>query len=178
MRPPCGKQLNHLVSVPSGAVLHLVLVGGGPADRPLLEEADRNARNPSRLGVWHLDDSGKLAHVVGRKLSLLPQAAKLFPTATPLTGDAAAAAAERARIAQDETMAFATRLQARRPLVTWILCGANIVFFLLAMLWGKASSLLEAQCRWGPTAGRRSSQVKCGGCCPTPSSTAMGCISR
>jgi rhomboid protease GluP len=144
-----GKQLNHLVSVPSGAVLHLVLVGGGLADRPLLLEADRNARNPSRLGVWHLDDSGKLAHVVGRKLSLLPQAAKLFPTATPMTGDATAAAAERARIAQDETMAFATRLQGRRPLVTWILCGANILFFLLEMLWGRASSLLEAQWQMG-----------------------------
>ena len=135
-----AKQLNHLVSVPSGAVLHLVLVGGGPADRPLLEEADRNARNPSRLGVWHLDDSGKLAHVVGRKLSLLPQAAKLFPTATPLTGEAAAAAAERARIAQDEAMAFATRLQSRKALATWILCGANVLLFLLSKQWAKSSS--------------------------------------
>ena len=110
-----GQRLNHLVSVPSGAVLHLVLVGGGPADRPLLEEADRNARNPNRLGVWHLDDGGQLAHVVGRKLSLLPEAAKRLPTAPPLAPGAIAAAAERARLAQDEAMAFATRLQAPAP---------------------------------------------------------------
>ena len=134
------QRLNHLTSVPSGAVLHLVLVGGGPADRPLLLDADRNARNPNRLGVWHLDDGGQLTHVVGRKLALLAEAAKRLPTATPLTAEAAAAAAERGRLAQEEAMAFATRLQSRRPVATWALCGANIVLFLLAKQWAKRFS--------------------------------------
>jgi rhomboid protease GluP len=132
-----GQRLNHLTSVPSGAVLHLVLVGGGPADRPLLQDADRNARNPNRLGVWQLDDGGRLTHVVGRKLALLAEAAKRLPTATPLTAEAAASAAGRGRLAQEETMAFATRLQSRRPVVTWMLCAANIVLFVLSKQWAK-----------------------------------------
>ena len=139
-----AQRLNHLTSVPSGAVLHLVLIGGGASDRPLLQEADRSARNPNRLGVWHLDDSGQLSHGAGRKLGLLPEAAKRLPTAVPLTAEAAAAAAERARKAQEDTVAFATRLQARQARATWALCAANIVLFLLANVWGRASSFSEA----------------------------------
>jgi rhomboid protease GluP len=144
-----GQRLSHLTSVPSGAVLHLVLVGGGPADRALLEEADRNARNPSRLGVWHLDDGSRLTHVAGRKLPLLPEAAKYLPTAAPLTAEATAAAAERARLAQEEAAAFATRLQSRRPLATWILCGAIALFFMLEKLWAGASSFRTVELLMG-----------------------------
>jgi rhomboid protease GluP len=144
-----GQRLNHLTSVPSGAVLHLVLVGGGPADRALLEQADRNARNPNRLGVWHLDDSGRLTHVAGRKLPLLPEAAKHLSTAAPLTAEATAAAAEKARLAQEAAVAFASRMQSRRPLATWTLCGANALFFLLETVWGRASSFLEAELLMG-----------------------------
>jgi rhomboid protease GluP len=143
------QRLNHLTSVPTGAVLHLVLVGGGPADRPLLLDADRNARNPNRLGVWHLDGGGVLTHVAGRKLALLREAEMRLPTADPLTAAAAEAAAERGRLAQEEAVAFATRLQGRRPFATWILLGAIALFFLLASLWARASSLGEVQVLMG-----------------------------
>jgi rhomboid protease GluP len=135
-------RLERLLSGHEAGLLFVVLVGGdAAADGPVLQAADRKAPDPRKLGLYQLDDQGRLAHVCGRRLGLLAAAARLYPKAVPLMGEQIAAGAERARQAHEEAFAYSQALNKRPRHATRILAGACIGYFLLWMVWRRVDPL-------------------------------------
>jgi rhomboid protease GluP len=129
-------ELDRLLGAQGGGVLYLVVCGGDATDLPVLKQADRRAPDPKRLGVYQLNAQGQLSVVAGRRLSLLPEAARLLASVTrPLDRAELAAVAQRAQLAQQEAMAFATALERRPQMVTRALGAACIVYYALSGLW-------------------------------------------
>ena len=123
----------------ANGVLHLVLAGGGPADRAILAEADRGAPDPNRLGVHLLDETGRLTRVAGRRLGLLAEAARLLGKVSPLTEAQLVVHNTRTKSARQEAATFAATLDHRPQWAIRILGAVCILMFALAKLWGHRS---------------------------------------
>ncbi len=132
-------RLDRLLSAHAQGLLFLVLVGGGEADRAVLTEADKRAPDPNKLGVYHLDDAGRLDRVAGRRSGILAEARAGLREARPLAPEAIDALGEAGRRDQQEAAAFAASLQGRPHHATRLLGAACIVYYILAQVWGRQS---------------------------------------
>ena len=140
---------------------------------PRLEAADRQAPDPDRLGVYHLDDDGRLDRVAGRRSSLLAEAGGQIRDSDPLAPGAFEALAERARREQQEAAAFASALEKRPQHATRLLGGACILAYVLSLFWARQHGFGETlRPHGGATAHRWCRPARSGGCSPTPSCTA------
>ena len=128
--------LDRLLDGQAGGILHLVLCGGDARDLPVLREADRKAPDPKRLGMYQLEDSGRLVFVGGRRQPLLPEASKRLANVEQLSPAEVDARAQRAHQAHLEATAFAQALQQRPQPATRVLAAACLGYFLLSAYWG------------------------------------------
>ncbi|HEY0709503.1 MAG TPA: rhomboid family intramembrane serine protease [Polyangia bacterium] len=133
-------RLQTLLAAHERNILHLVLAGGTDADVAVLRAADREARDPNRLGVHLLGRDGRIRRIAGRHLPLLRAAASELAR-TPAVPPAAFAAQldahnERTEKRREEAAKFASDLGQRPHTATRALGAANIILFGLAMHWG------------------------------------------
>jgi membrane associated rhomboid family serine protease len=143
--------LRRLLEGHQAGLLYVVVTGGGAEARAALAAADRSAPDPNRLGTYHLDATGSLARVAGRRLGLLATAARgLGP---PLEQHEVARYVERLEQARTEASRFAELVSRRPHPATRVLGAACIVMFGLTHLWTTASfdrTLLLAGANSGP----------------------------
>ncbi len=150
--PELRSRLDRVLAAHAQGVLFLVLVGGTAQDRDILEAADRDAPDPNRLGVYHLDGGGRFERVAGRRSGLLAEAGRRAGQATPIGNDELAAIAERIRHEQQEALSFATALEKRPQTATRLLGAACILYYILSQIWG-AQGFGEALVRMGANSG-------------------------
>jgi rhomboid protease GluP len=142
-------RLDRVLGAHAQGVMYLVLVGGSNADRATLLAADRQAPDPDRLGVYHLDHLGRLDRVAGRRSGLLADAAHLVAQAAPLDPAALEGLAERTRREQQEASAFASALEKRPQVATRVLGAVCILYYVLAQMWGSGGGYGETLLRMG-----------------------------
>jgi rhomboid protease GluP len=142
-------RLDRILAAHAQGLMYLVLVGGSNADRAALLAADRQAPDPDRLGVYHLDHLGRLDRVAGRRSGLLAEAGRLVAQASPLDPAALAGLAERTRQEQLEANAFASALEKRPQHATRVLGAVCILYYVLSQLWGASGSFGETLLRMG-----------------------------
>jgi rhomboid protease GluP len=141
-------RLDRLLAAHAQGVMFLVLVGGTAADRAILQAADREAPDPNRLGVYHLDEAGHFERVAGRRSRLLAGAGPRARQADPVGPEDMKAVVERAQRDQQEAVAFATALEKRPQHATRLLGAACILYFVLSQVWG-SQGLGETLLRMG-----------------------------
>jgi len=131
------QRLDRIFEAHQTGVLIAVVVGGGSQMREAIVAADRAARNADKLGAYHVDDSGRLARVAGRRQGAVVDAVAALGTTRPLSPEEIGSAMARAQHDREEAVRFAATLQGRRPWATWALLAACVVLFFLARHWGQ-----------------------------------------
>jgi hypothetical protein len=69
------QRLGKILESHQAGVLIVAVIGGGPEVRAALAETDRAAPDQKRLGMYHLDETGRLERVAGRRSPPLEAAA-------------------------------------------------------------------------------------------------------
>jgi rhomboid protease GluP len=137
------RRLGRILEAHQAGVLIVVVTRGGPEVRSALVEVDRVAPDQKRLGMYHLDDSGRLERVAGRRSAALDAAAGLLGSVKPLADGDAPALLARGQRDREEAARFAAALRGRYPVVTIALIAACVGLYALAVKWTAAS--------WGET---------------------------
>jgi rhomboid protease GluP len=132
-------RLRRLMQGYQGGVIYVVAVGGGDELRPTLVGADREAPDPGRLSLYHLNGEGRLQRVGGRRSGPLERAARALAAQPPLAAAEAPALIERGRHEREEAAKFAGEMRGRVGRVTALLIGACVVMYGLTMLWSGGS---------------------------------------
>jgi membrane associated rhomboid family serine protease len=130
-------RLERVFAAHQTGVLIVVITGGSPELRPVLEQADREAHARDRLGIYHLDRTGQLVHVAGRSLKLLERAD--LAAVTPFSPADAPALIERGRREREEAVRFAEQLRGRFPHVTAAVIALCVALYGLATQWGQGN---------------------------------------
>jgi rhomboid protease GluP len=130
------RRLDAILRGHANGVLHLVLAGARPDDRAVLIAADREAHDPNRLGVYTLDESGRLTRVAGRRLGLLKTAAAQVAQVRSLTEEQLVEYNLRAKSGRQEASTFAKALDQRPQWAIRLLGVACIALFALSVQWG------------------------------------------
>jgi rhomboid protease GluP len=130
-------QLDRLLEAHQTGVLLVVLAGGGPDDRAVLLAADREAPDPNKLGVYHLDEHGRLGRVAGRRFGLLVTAGGRLLRTPPLDPAQLPDILARTQRQRADAARFAAALDRRPQWVTRTLGAACIAFFALSEYWGR-----------------------------------------
>jgi len=125
-------RLRSMLSQQPFGLLLLVVVGGPPSFRESLAALPASARDAGLLGIYHLDDTTSLTHVVGRKLALLTDAGKRLGKTEPLDDAGIQAAIESVQRNQVDEERFARRLRAQFPHVSAGIGTVCVLLFLLS----------------------------------------------
>ena len=146
-------RLDRLLGAHAQGLMFLVLVGGTAQDRATLQAADRQAPDPNRLGVYHLDGQGRLDRVAGRRSSLLAEAGKRYRSVAPMAPEALQAVGERVQREQEEAARFAGALEKRPQQATRMLGAVCILAYILTQVWARQHGLGETLVRMGANSG-------------------------
>jgi membrane associated rhomboid family serine protease len=111
-------QIERLLGAHEQGVLFVAVAGGGSEVAEVMRAADSKARNRDHLGFYHLDDSGTLRRVAGRRLPDLEKAARDLPSRGPLSQADVEGIQERGRRERLEAMEFVRSNARRFPHVT------------------------------------------------------------
>jgi rhomboid protease GluP len=142
-------RLDRLLAAHAQGLMFLVLVGGAARERATLQAADRQAPDPNRLGVYHLDGEGRLERVAGRRSGLLAEAGRHLRNSSPLTPEGLAAIGERVQREQEEAAHFAAALEKRPQHATRILGAVCILTYILSQHWARQDGFGETLVRMG-----------------------------
>ncbi len=126
-------ELERMLSRHEAGLLFVVLVGGADTARAALIEADRHAPHPGQLGTYHLDKSGKIAHVAGRRLRLLAKLARDVANVVPIDAPEIPRIIATAEREREEAAAFAARLEKRPAPMTIAIGSACVLMHLVAV---------------------------------------------
>lgn len=127
--PDLAAGLERILNAHQSGLLFLVAVGGGEEVADLLKQADRAAPNRDHLGVYHVNDAGRLVRVAGRRLSMLESAAARLGQVQPLGPEEIPALIERGRQERVEAAGFARNLSRRFPRVTFAIIAVCLLVF-------------------------------------------------
>jgi len=125
-------RIRSMLSQQPFGLLILVVVGGPASFRESLAQIMEAARDAGLLGIYHLDDSSTLAHVAGRKLSLVADAGKRLSETEPLDEAGIKSAIERVERDQVDAERFARRLRSQFPHVSTAIGAVCVLLFFLA----------------------------------------------
>ena len=144
------QRLGKILEAHQAGTLIVAVVGGDAEVRAALEETDRAAPDQRRLGMYHLDDAGRLDRIAGRRLPQLEVATTRLRAVAPLAAAQAPALIERGQRDREEAARFATAMRSRRPIVTYVLLAACVALFALGRQWtGATGNFSEMLFRMG-----------------------------
>jgi rhomboid protease GluP len=135
-----GRRLRKLLEMYQGGTVFLVVVGGGVELDPALLAADRQAPDPTRVSLFHLEQGGALRRLTGRRAPEVARAAALVPQVAPLSLADVPAIIDRGRRERDEAARFSRALAERPTWVTRALVAACVLLYGLAVLWSGVPS--------------------------------------
>jgi membrane associated rhomboid family serine protease len=138
-------RLARIIDAHQGGLLFVAVVGGGDEVVGIMRAADREAHDPDRLGLYHLDRDGRLTRVVGRRLREIEAATRAIDRVQPLAPENVPAAIERGRVQRAEAVAFSQSLSRRLPRVTVALLAVCFLLFALASGAGGGAGSLHAR---------------------------------
>lgn len=139
-----GARVSRIVQAQQGGLLFVVAVGDAEGLDEALVKADGDARDPRRVGVYHLSGAGRMTRVAGRALRLLDGAARGLAQAKPLALTDIGELLARGKSDREEEIHFRAQLHGRRPLATMALIGVCLGLYALATQWGGSESPLVA----------------------------------
>lgn len=112
--------------------LLFVAVAGGAEDvGAVLKAADAEARNRDHLGLYHVDDAGKLLRVAGRRLPELEAAARELPRSKPLSPEDIARIVEHGRKERQDAVTFVQGTSRHFPHLTVAMIALCVLLYAL-----------------------------------------------
>jgi len=123
---------NHLLRILQAhekGLLFVAVAGGGPDVPKALKAADAETRNHDHIGLYHVDLSGKVHWVAGRRLGELEKAGRDLPRTPPLSADDVAAIVERGRKERQEAVDFVRGTARRFPHLTVGIIAVCVLLF-------------------------------------------------
>ncbi len=124
-------QLERLLAAHERGQLFVVATGGRDEVAEALRAADTAARQRDQLGFYHLEDSGGLRRIAGRRLPELEKAARDLPARGPLAAAELEDIVERGRRERLEAMTFVRDHAGRFPHVTVAYVAICVLLFIL-----------------------------------------------
>jgi membrane associated rhomboid family serine protease len=124
-------QLHRILQAHEKGLLFIAVAGGGAAVPQLLKAADAETRNRDHIGLYHVDQAGKVAWVAGRRLRELEKAGRILPETHPLSPEDVSSIIERGRKERLEAMEFVRGSARRFPHLTVGLIAICVLLFAL-----------------------------------------------
>jgi membrane associated rhomboid family serine protease len=112
-------------------LLFIAVAGGDASVTDVLRAADAETRNRDHIGLYHVDPTGKVQWVAGRRLRELEKAGRALPPTRPLTPTDVADIIERGRKERLEAMAFVQGTARRFPHLTVAIIAICVLLFAL-----------------------------------------------
>jgi membrane associated rhomboid family serine protease len=121
--------LDRVLGAHERGLLFVAVAGGGANVAQALKAADDRSRNREHVGLYHIDDSGRVRRVAGRRLPELEQAGRNLPLTGPLSSRDIADIVERGRQERLEAMEFVRGTARRFPHLTAAIIALCVLFF-------------------------------------------------
>lgn len=124
-----GMHLDRILQAHERGLLFIAVAGGDASVADALKTADDRHRNRDQIGLYHIDDQGRVRRVAGRRLPELEKAAHELPEIAPLTPADIDGIVERGRKERLEAMDFVRGTSRRFPHLTVALIVLCVLFF-------------------------------------------------
>jgi membrane associated rhomboid family serine protease len=124
-----GNHLDRILNAHERGLLFVAVAGGDNSVAEALKAADDRARNHDHLGLYHVDDQGRVRRVAGRRLPELEKAGRDLPVTQPLSPADIAGIVERGRKERVEAMEFVRGTKRRFPHLTVVIIALCVLFF-------------------------------------------------
>ena len=124
-----NRQLDRILGSQDKGLLFIAVAGGGAEVAQALKAADDRARKREHVGLYHIDDAGRVRRVAGRRLAELDKVGSLPPVATPLSPARLEEMVEQGRKERTQAMEFVRGATRRFPHLTVALIAVCVLFF-------------------------------------------------
>jgi rhomboid protease GluP len=121
--------LDRILNAHERGLLFIAVAGGDASVVEALRAADHRARNRDQVGLYHVDDGGRVQRVAGRRLPELEKVGRDLPASGPLSPQDIAGIVERGRRERLEAMEFVKGTARRFPHLTVALIALCALFF-------------------------------------------------
>ncbi len=139
--------LERVLGAHEKGLLFVAVAGGGAEVVEALRATDAAARNRDHIGLYHVEETGQIHRVAGRRLRDLEKAGRALPETEPLSPEKVADIVERGRRERLDAMEFVRSTARRFPHVTVAIIA--ICFLLFALTSGndaRAQQLFALLC--------------------------------
>ena len=123
--------IDRILNAHEKGLLFIAVAGGGPAVTEVLRAADSEARMRDHIGLYQVDQTGKVQWVAGRRLRELERAGRALPQTHPLLPEHIADIIERGRKERLEAMEFVRGTARRFPHLTVAIIAICVLLFAL-----------------------------------------------
>jgi membrane associated rhomboid family serine protease len=124
-------QLDRILDAHERGLLFIAVLNAGQELEAAMRAADERCHNRDNLGLYRVDESGKIAHVAGRRLAELEKAGRALPIVPPLTVEDVSAIIERGHKERQEAVEFVKGTARRFPHLTVALIAFCVLLFAL-----------------------------------------------
>jgi membrane associated rhomboid family serine protease len=123
--------IDRILNAHEKGLLFVAVAGGGAGVTEVLRAADSGARMRDHLGLYQVDQAGKVQWVAGRRLRELEKAGRALPQTRPLSPEDIADIIERGRKERLEAMEFVRGTARRFPHLTVGIIAICVLLFAL-----------------------------------------------
>ena len=124
-----GTYLDRVLGAHDKGLLFVAVVGGGADVVDVMRAVDASARNRDHLGLYHVEETGRIGRVAGRRLPELEKAGRSLPEVPSLSPEDVAAIVERGRRERLDAVEFVRRNAYRFPQTTVVIIAICFLFF-------------------------------------------------
>lgn len=123
--------LDRVLNAQDRGLLFVAVAGGDAGVAEALKAADDRARNRDHIGLYHIDEGGRVRRVAGRRLPELEKAGRRLPAAAPLSPARIDELIEHGRNERAQAIEFVRGTTHRFPQLTVALIALCVLFFAL-----------------------------------------------
>lgn len=121
--------LDRILNAHERGLLFIAVAGGDTSVAEALKAADNRSRNRDHVGLYHIDDDGRVRRVAGRRLPELEKAGRALPAIPPLSLADVEGIVERGRKEREEAMLFVRGNRRGFPHLTVALVVVCVLFY-------------------------------------------------
>jgi membrane associated rhomboid family serine protease len=125
-------QLDRVLQAHERGLLFIAVASSNKDIVQALHAADAKNRKSDHIGLYHMDDAGKVNRVAGRRLAELEKAGRALPATAPLSPEDVAAIIERGRKERQEAMDFVRGTARHFPHLTVALIVLCVLIYALS----------------------------------------------
>jgi membrane associated rhomboid family serine protease len=120
--------LDRILNAHERGLLFIAVAGGDDSVAEALKAADNRARNRDHVGLYHIDDAGRVRRVAGRRLPELEKAGRDLPEMRPLSPADVEGIVERGRKEREEATEFVRGTRRTFPHLTVAIMVVCVLF--------------------------------------------------